>query len=463
MRVLIAGCIRQPTKILEAFLDGLETLEKPFDYDYYFIENGLDEEAHVVLNEWAEMNDAEIKENTMIIPYKRDGETHHWNVELINHVIQMKNRILEKAQKGKYDYLFFTDSDQVFHPRTLIHLISLKKHIIGEICWTRWRPQSEPMPNAWLRHPYEFDGRMLELREPAVHEVKGFGGCYLLDREILDSDISFSRVAKHPSWGEDRYFALNAEKIGYKLYVDATYPYFHIYRTPDLEPLREWIKNGYKEPPIKLREGSLLIAICIGEKEIHAETLAWITRTLLRHHDWGLEISRGHPIDSNRNSVVRKFMLLPEAQKYEWLLFLDTDVVPPNGAAERLLSYGKKIVGGVCLIMGKTGMPVPNVSKDISPGYVKAELMEVKGMGTGFMLIHREVLEAVGKSPFRFRYDKWGTASICGEDYDFCEKAVKAGYKIYADFGVQCEHYKTVGLLQLNRKLSSILTKETQT
>lgn len=460
MRVLIASCIRQPTQILEAFLDGLDRLEKPFEYDYYFIENGLDEEAHVVLHEWGAINGAEIEENTTVIPYYTTGETHHWTHDLVSHVIEMKNKILDKARDIGYDYLFFTDSDQVYHPETLIHLLSLKKHIIGEISWARWTPNEEPMPNAWFRHPYDFDGRMLELREPIVHEVKGFGGCYLLDKEILSSDISFTRIPEHQSWGEDRYFALRAEMEGYKQYIDATYPYFHIYRETDLEQLGEWINNGYKEPEIKVREGSVLIAVCVGEKEIHPDTSAWITRTLLRNRGWGLEISRAHPIDSNRNSVVRKFMLLPEARKYEWLLFVDTDVVPPDGGAERLLSHGKKVVGGVCLIMGVNGLPVPNISQDIEPGYVAARLMEVKGMGTGFMLIHREVLEKVDKSPFRFRYDKWGTASICGEDYDFCEKAVNAGYRIYADFGVQCEHYKSVGLLQLNRKLADIISKE---
>lgn len=460
MRVLIASCVRQPAKILEAFLDGLEVLEKPFDYDYYFIENGLDEEAHVILNEWATVNNAEIEENITVIPYYTTDETHHWTHDLVTHVIEMKNQILDKAREGEYDYLFFTDSDQVYHPETIIHLITRGKPIIGEISWTKWKPNDEPMPNAWFRHPYDFDGRMLELREPSVHEVAGFGGCYLINNVALLSEISFSRVPEHPSWGEDRYFALRAENQGYKLYVDAEYPYFHIYRKTDLKRLQTWINNGYKEPEIPVRKGSVLIAVCVGEKEIHPETSAWITRTLLRHRGWGLDISRSHPIDSNRNSVVRKFMLLPEAQKYEWLLFLDTDVVPPDGAVERLLSHKKKVVGGVCLIMGSSGVPVPNVSQDIPSGYVKAELMEVKGMGTGFMIIHREVLEKIGKSPFRFRYDVWGTASVCGEDYDFCEKATKVGYKIYADFGVQCEHYKTVGLLNLNRRLTEIINEK---
>lgn len=464
MKILIGSCIRQETDVLQEFLTGLDELEKPFEVEYCFVLHNISEDSRELLNKWRIRNNpmCHFKIVTDEIEYiKDDDTTHQWTAELIDKVIKMKNYIIKYAKTHDYDYLFFTDSDQVYHPQTLKHLLERKLDIIGEISWARWMPLQPEMPNAWMHHPYEFDDdSLIKLRTKNLLEVAGFGGCYLISREALDRGVSFSRTDKTTNWGEDRYFHIRAKQLGFTSYIDTVYPYFHIYRKTDLPRLREWKDKGYEnEEPLTIQRGSVLIAVCVGEKEIHPDTATWIMRTLLRNRGWGLEISRMHPIDSNRNLVVKKFMTLPEAQRYEWLLFVDTDVVPPTNAAERLLYHGKKLVGGVCFIMGRDGYPIPNFSKDLPQGNYKAELIEVKGMGAGFMLIHRDVLKAVGKSPFRFRYDEWGIASVCGEDYDFCEKAVRRGYKIYVDLGVQCEHYKQVGLTNLNNKLSHIINE----
>lgn len=459
MRVLISSCVRQPTKILERFLESVEGLVKPCDCDYYFIENGLDESAHVILNEWAQQMGAEVEEDLTIISYPRTEVTHQWTENLVTHVIEMKERILEKARN--YDYLLLIDSDNYLHPNTLTHLISKKRDIIHEICWTRWTPNEPEMPSAWMKHPYEFpDYALLNLRTKKLLKVAGFGGLYLISRKALNKGVSFKRVEGiSRKWGEDRHFAVRAERLGLSMWCDTEIPSFHIYRLSEIPQLMVWKANNHVFPKrdYSVRKGTVLIGVCIGETEPHNETAAWLLHTLKRNPSWGLEISRAHPIDSNRNMVVKKFLTLPEAQKYEWLLFVDSDVVPPPYAAEILLSRGKKIVGGVCFIMGNDGYPIPNISKELEGGFIKPELMEVKGMGTGCILIHREVLKKIKRNHFRFRYDKWGIAGIAGEDYDFCEKAVKKGYKIYADLTVQCEHYKTVGLTTLNRKMAELV------
>lgn len=462
MKILIASCIRQSLPVLSEFLESLDRLESPSEVEYLFTVDGLTEETRTLLDEWSRDKPVKFEDFTTDIPYVRDENTHRWSTELVTHVIEMKNRILEEAKP--YDYLLFLDSDNILHPKTLRHLLSRKKDIITEICWTRWTPDAPEMPNAWFRHPYEFpDDTLLQLRKKKLVKVAGFGGLYLISNKALNNGITFTRVPDAPDtyWGEDRHFALRAENEGFSLWCDMVYPSFHVYRESDLPRLKEWKKNGFRFKDVgvpSVGEG-VLIGICVGEKDVHPETMTWVIKTLMRNPDWGLDISRGHPIDSNRNAIVKKFMTLPEAQRYGWLLFLDSDVVPPDGAAERLVSHGKRVVGGVCWIVGENGYPTLNISKEIPAGYVKAELIEVKGMGTGFMLINREVFKKVGKSPFRFRYDKWGVANVCGEDYDFCEKAVKKGYRIYADVAVQCEHYKTLGLKKLNTLLTALVNE----
>lgn len=462
MKVLIGSCIRQSPEILSEFLKGLDELKKPENVEYYFIEHNLSEKSKTVLHNWIMKHDKvhckNIHDKTNYI--KDENTTHQWTREIVDKIIELKNHILKYAKQQDYDYLFLTDSDQIYHPDTLLHLIERNLDVIGEISWTKWTPNQLEMPNAWIKHPYGFnDDSLTKLREKNLVEVAGFGGCYLINREVLNRGISFTRTDSKTNWGEDRYFHMRAKQLGFTSYIDTVYPYFHIYRNTDLMKIATWKQNGYKNKELEIRLGSVLIAICVGEKEIHPETAAWITKTLLKNSGWGLDISRGHPIDSNRNQVVKKFMTLPEAQCFEWLLFCDSDVVPPDNAVERLLFHGKKIIGGVCFIMSGKGLPIPNFSKELTGGRYPAELIEVKGMGAGFMLIHRDVLNDVGKSPFRFRYDDWGIANISGEDYDFCEKATKKGYKIYVDLGVQCEHYKQTGLMSLNNRLANIITE----
>lgn len=89
-----------------------------------------------------------------------------------------------------------------------------------------------------------------------------------------------------------------------------------------------------------------------------------------------------------------------------------------------------------------------------------AQPFECAGIGTGFMLIRREVLERLteiaddeGGMPvfrFGFRERTGGTMAEDGEDYDFCKRVTKAGWKIIADPRVSTIHIKETALLEYN-------------
>ncbi len=80
------------------------------------------------------------------------------------------------------------------------------------------------------------------------------------------------------------------------------------------------------------------------------------------------------------------------------------------------------------------------------------------GIGTGFMLIKTKVLaelyniaEDEGVMPifrFAFRTREGGTVAEDGEDYDFCKRVIKAGWKIAADPRFDTIHVKESGLLR---------------
>ena len=68
------------------------------------------------------------------------------------------------------------------------------------------------------------------------------------------------------------------------------------------------------------------------------------------------------------------------------------------------------------------------------------------------MLIHREVLENIEAPWFDFERNKSGML-LRSEDYNFCQKVKKLGYKIYVDPEAPVGHLKTVDLMSINSLL----------
>lgn len=61
-------------------------------------------------------------------------------------------------------------------------------------------------------------------------------------------------------------------------------------------------------------------------------------------------------------------------------------------------------------------------------------LIEVDGAGSAGMIVHRRVLEKMEPPWFRLGVGHWG------EDLDFCRRAQKLGFKIYADLDMSLGH-----------------------
>ncbi len=72
-------------------------------------------------------------------------------------------------------------------------------------------------------------------------------------------------------------------------------------------------------------------------------------------------------------------------------------------------------------------------------------IIEVEGIGFGSMLIKSDVMATIDYPQFLYMHsiDFKNTLS---EDMYFCEKAKQAGYKIYANLDVKCEHIASAKL-----------------
>lgn len=464
MRILITSPIRQDASVLMEFLQSLELLEKPCDCDYYFPYQ-LDELGASLLLQWCNSKNAETELVFSSVPYLKDQLTHHWPTSLIDWMIELRNKCLDKACTGQYDYVFLVDSDTYLHPATLKRLLSHQKDIITEISWTRWYPNDPELPNVWFYPNYGFpaDG-ISRLRTEELVKIGGFGGLALISKRALRAGVNYNRVPKfNGKYGEDRHFAARATDLGFDLWVDTTSPSFHIYRADDLTRLQMWKKNGYKS-----RDIETIIAVP-HTGNIRADTVSYLLYTIAHNPTIGCDLSYGMPVDSNRNQIIRKFLTTTA----RYLLFLDSDITPPLDTVERLLSHHQKIVGALCWssMCGEAGgkweqfsLPYPvAMQKNPKGGWNVARekmaqqqgLIEVDATGASCLLIHREVFEKMPSPWFKFGYDSYGICNL-GEDFSFADKAKALGYSIYVDTSLQCEHSKETGLRKLNQLLQEV-------
>ncbi len=121
------------------------------------------------------------------------------------------------------------------------------------------------------------------------------------------------------------------------------------------------------------------------------------------------------------------------------------------------------IMGAVYL---RESLEIPNVivqhatSSEVCHAIARfpGQAFNCAGIGTGFMLIKVKLLaqmydiaEDEGIMPifrFAFRTREGGTVAEDGEDYDFCKRVIKAGWKIAADPRFDTIHVKESGLLR---------------
>lgn len=165
-----------------------------------------------------------------------------------------------------------------------------------------------------------------------------------------------------------------------------------------------------------------------------------------------------HPISSNRNRIVKRF--LADKNECDFLLMIDDDVLPHTNPAEMVFA-DCDIVGSPALVRQNNHMInwVAYVKHPALDGYAPVDFAGIEGnidllkvdiVGTGCIMIARRVLEDPRmKAPFNCEYDEDGITEY-GTDYAFCRKAGALGYNIFTTPKRRCEHFKKVGLSELD-------------
>jgi len=126
------------------------------------------------------------------------------------------------------------------------------------------------------------------------------------------------------------------------------------------------------------------------------------------------------------------------------ILFIDSDMTFPQDMVQRLLKHDVDIVAANC---ARRRMPTGPTAQNYDENGVRTMvytmpdstgLEEVGSIGTGIMLIKKEVFQNMSEPWFDMPWQT-GKRGYMGEDVFFCKKAQELGFKVYIDHDVSKE------------------------
>lgn len=264
-KILIGSPVKQKSNILKEFLLGLEEAEKGQNQvTYYFVDDNTEVASSNLLKAFAEKNDVIIKKGSELYDAEVPYDGHIWRAANLEKVTIYKNEIISYCINNGFDYLFLIDSDIVIDKKSLLQLLSDNVDIVSNVFWNQWRkngiltPQCFWIPDIYVQDkafnvPMTFEEahqirmEMVErLKSPGLYKVDGLGACTMISRRALEMGVSFKEIPNLRIPGEDRPFCIRAGALGIDLYMDSTYPAYHITKEIYLDRVEEFKREGFK-------------------------------------------------------------------------------------------------------------------------------------------------------------------------------------------------------------------------
>lgn len=188
---------------------------------------------------------------------------------------------------------------------------------------------------------------------------------------------------------------------------------------------------------------SLLVGLCYSGRPTSVE---WGLGLALQTYPTNLKVQfcsvRGKKIDEARNEVSRQAIDLG----FEFLLFLDDDVILPPDAVRRLThtlkASGADVAGGIYPTKWLPAEPVVYRGDGRGAFYdwKDGDVFEADAIGTGCMIIRVSILKELEEPWFKWDYGVEGGREVSDDIY-FCRKLREKGFKILGDSNVICKHY----------------------
>jgi len=226
-KILITSLIHNRDWVLPEFVKCLDNINYPKDkIQYCFIVNNNTDKSVDMLKEW--------NSKCNIIEYNfantSTGE-HKWDGNLIYHMAVMRNKTLSVAKGLEVDYMVNIDSDILFPPNTIKHLINCDKRIISPVFFAGWNSEKK-LPQVWDRGGYDLSENTLNIlkNKKCILKVGGLGAFTCIHKSVWEKGVHYGRVYNLPSdmFGEDRDFCVRAVVNNFLLFSSNYYNLIHI-------------------------------------------------------------------------------------------------------------------------------------------------------------------------------------------------------------------------------------------
>lgn len=149
---------------------------------------------------------------------------------------------------------------------------------------------------------------------------------------------------------------------------------------------------------------------------------------------------RGTNAVTARNRCVHEML----KGEYTHLFFMDSDMVFPDGTLQKLLDHDVDVAGGFYVRKRAGFLPNAFLLGERPNGKFVTEWVteykEVESLGTGCVLIKREVFEKIPCPWFEYLWSGDPDGRMRTEDLVFFDKAKDLGYKVYCDGTIRCGH-----------------------
>ena len=153
-------------------------------------------------------------------------------------------------------------------------------------------------------------------------------------------------------------------------------------------------------------------------------------------------------IVANRNLVldyIRKHV------EYDYVLMVDSDILPPNNILSEFLRHKKDILCGLCFVRALDGIDVrpalnffPADIKSGKPAKWMAErkprLVKIAQNGMGCFFIKADILRKHKDLNFYNKTIRRGGKAVTNEDLTFTDNLRKLGYDLLLDLEMECFH-----------------------
>jgi FkbM family methyltransferase len=166
---------------------------------------------------------------------------------------------------------------------------------------------------------------------------------------------------------------------------------------------------------------------------------------------WDLEVPEGYELDFRYSfgySITQIRNLISEwAKSYDYLFSLDSDIVLPKNTLVKMLAADKDIISGLYIQRIpnthtlEVYMDTPNGGcTNIPYDLIKDRgVVEIAACGMGAALIKSNVFRTM-EYPHFFYKEALTMRDTVSEDVYFCSKARAAGFAVWADASIKCDH-----------------------